>query len=327
MIPHVACGLAQTFSMMRIFLRDTLPIARIVAIGMACAGALAAVANAAPTDVDQLRVMSFNIRFANPGHSEKAKENNWNDSKFPRRERTIGVIKEHSPDLLGVQEARELQITDLKRALPDYEFYGIGRDDGKLGGEFSGIFFRKSRFTQTAAGSFWLSPTPDKPGTTFSFNKLPRIASWVRLKDNQSHREFVLLNMHWDHQDPKAREQAATLVRERLGKIGGDLPLLVMGDLNSFEDTPAFKTLVDAKDSTSRKLADSFREIHPNRSPKESSFNEWRGKIDGSRIDFILHTSEFTPMAADIVRTSYDGHWPSDHYPVIATLRLSRKAD
>jgi endonuclease/exonuclease/phosphatase family metal-dependent hydrolase len=310
---------------MRASLRDTLVIASIVALGMIGAGGFAAVADAAPADFDELRVMSFNVRFAKPGHSEEAKENNWNDAKFPRRERTIRVIKEYSPDVLGVQEARDLQITDLKHALPDYEFYGIGRDDGKLSGEFSAIFFRNRRFAQTDAGSFWLSPTPDKPGTTFSFNKLPRIASWVRLKDKQSDREFVLLNMHWDHQDSKAREQAAALVRERLDKIGGDLPLLVVGDLNSFEDTPAFKTLINAKDATGRKLADSFRALRPDRSPDESSFNDWRGTLKGSRIDFILHTSEFTPVAADIVRTSYDGRWASDHYPVTATLKWSRK--
>jgi endonuclease/exonuclease/phosphatase family metal-dependent hydrolase len=292
----------------------------------AIAGLLAAIAHAA-TDQAELRVMSFNVRFAKSGHSEAAKENNWEDPKFPRRERAVRVIQENSPDLLGVQEAREGQIADFKKALPDYEFYGVGRDDGKMGGEFSGIFFRKNRFTQKAAGSFWLSATPDKPGTTFSFNKLPRIASWVRLKDNQSNREFVLLNMHWDHQDENAREKAAELVRERLSTIGGDLPLLVIGDFNSFEDTPAFKTLVGKADSSGRKLGDSFRELHPERSPNEASFDDWKGTTKGSRIDFILHTSEFTPVAAEIVRTSYDGHWPSDHYPVVATLRLNRKPD
>ncbi len=302
-------------------------IARAVAVATIFAGALAVVASAAAIESGDLRVMSFNVRFARAGHSEAASENNWNDAEYPRCERAIRVIREHGPDLLGVQEARSGQIEDLKKALPEYAFYGQGRDDGKLAGEFSGIFYRKSRFTQKDAGTFWLSATPDKPGTTFAFNKLPRVASWVRLKDNQSHRELVLLNMHWDHQDPKAREQAAALVRERLEKIGGDLPLLVMGDLNSFEDTPAFKTLVAAKGSTGRTLADSFRELHTERSPKEASFNSWNGKADGSRIDFILHTSEFTPVAAEIVRTSYDGRWPSDHYPVTATLKLPRKSD
>src|SRR5262249_16334329 len=151
--------------------------------------------------------------------SEKAAENNWNDPQHPRRERAVRIVREINPDLLGVQEAREPQIEDFEHSLPEYDFYGIGRDDGKTGGEFSGIFYRKERFTRKGEGSFWLSATPDEPGTTFSYNKLPRIASWVRLTDNKSKREFVFLNMHWDHQDEQAREKSATLVRQRLASL------------------------------------------------------------------------------------------------------------
>jgi endonuclease/exonuclease/phosphatase family metal-dependent hydrolase len=133
--------------------------------------------------------------------------------------------------------------------------------------------------------------------------------------------------MHWDHISEPAREKSAALVRKRLARLGGDLPLIVMGDLNAHEDSLAVKELVGANDSTGRKLADSFRELRPERSTNESSFNGWKGTVEGSRIDFILHTREFTPVAAEIVRTSYDGRWPSDHYPVIATLKLSRKSD
>jgi endonuclease/exonuclease/phosphatase family metal-dependent hydrolase len=264
--------------------------------------------------------MSFNVRFARAGHSERATENNWNDAKFPRRERTIRVIREYKPDLLGVQEAREEQISDLREALPEFEFYGVGRDDGKTAGEFSGIFFRKDRFSKSAAGSFWLSATPDTPGTTFAANKLPRIASWVKLNDQKSKREFIFLNMHWDHQDESAREKSAKLVRNRLDEIAKNLPAIVTGDLNSHEDTKAFAALADAG-SSNRGLADSYRELHPARAKNEASFDDWRGTVKGSRIDFILHTVEFSPTAAEILRTSYDGRWPSDHYPVIATLQ------
>jgi endonuclease/exonuclease/phosphatase family metal-dependent hydrolase len=284
---------------------------------MVCTMAAPAVA-ADPADV---RVMSFNIRFARDGHSEDAKENNWNDAEHPRRERTIRVIREASPDLLGVQEARAGQIEDLKKALPDFEYYGIGRDDGKTGGEFSGIFYRRDRFARKDAGSFWLSATPDKAGTTFAANKLPRIASWARLGDNKTSRELVLLNMHWDHEDKAAREKSAALVRERLAAIAKNLPAIVMGDLNSTEDTPAYKTLVNG-DASGRRLVDSYRELKSKRTKDEASFGGWTGKRQGSRIDFILHTHDFTPTAVEIDRTSYDGLWPSDHYPVTATLRL-----
>jgi len=231
--------------------------------------------------------------------------------------------------LLGVQEARPAQVQDLKQALPEYAFYGIGRDDGKNNGEFSGIYYRKDRFKQTAAGSFWLSETPEKPGTSFylAITACPRIASWVKLIDNKAGRELVLLNMHWDHISEPARRKSAALVRERLAQLGSDLPAIVTGDLNAREDSPAVKELVGANGSTGRKLADSFRELRPKRSENEASFNDWAGTLKGSRIDFILHTREFTPVAAEIVRTSYDGRWPSDHYPVTATLKWNRKSE
>jgi endonuclease/exonuclease/phosphatase family metal-dependent hydrolase len=285
---------------------------------------LIGVSAASAAEADDLRVMSFNIRFARADHSEAASENNWADPTHPRRERAIRVIRDFNPDLLGVQEAREGQISDLREALPEYEFYGIGRDDGKTGGEFSGIYFRKDRFTRKDAGSFWLSATPEKQGTTFAPNKLPRIASWVRLVDNKSSRDFVLLNMHWDHQDEAAREKSGALVRERLAAIAKGVPTIVMGDLNSKEDSKAYSTLTVA-DGSGRKLADSYRVLHPQRSAEEATFDDWNGTVKGSRIDFILHTGEFTPTAAEIVRTSYDGRWPSDHYPVTATLRLNKK--
>jgi endonuclease/exonuclease/phosphatase family metal-dependent hydrolase len=146
----------------------------------------------------------------------------------------------------------------------------------------------------------------------------------VRLRDGKTNREFIYLNQHWDHQDEKARAKAAALVRERLTTIAKDLPAIVTGDLNSPEDTKAFKTLVAADDS-GRKLADSYRELHPERSVDEVSFNDWKGRTKGSRIDFVLSTPEFMPTAAEINRTSYDGLWPSDHYPVTATLQLKSK--
>ena len=296
-------------------------------IGMLHVAAFSIVAHRAAAGAVELRVLSFNVRYSQVGASEAATENNWADAKYPRRERAIRVIRENSPDVLGVQEARELQVNDLRKALPEYAFYGVGRDDGKTAGEFSGIFYRKDRFTKNDSGSFWLSATPETPGTSFALavDGCPRIASWVRLSDNKSNREFVFLNMHWDHISPDAREKSAALVRERLAKIAPDLPAIITGDLNSTERTPAFQILVGANGGAGRNLGDSFRELHPKRSPDEASFDGWKGTRKGSRIDFILHSNEFAPVAAAIVRTSYDGHWPSDHYPVTATLKYDRK--
>jgi endonuclease/exonuclease/phosphatase family metal-dependent hydrolase len=287
---------------------------------------LAAAAWAEPVDIN---VMSFNIRYSYGRPQEEASENDWTDSKHPRRERVIRVIRENHPDILGVQEARHLQIEDLQSALRAFDFYGIGRDDGKTEGEYSGIFYLKDRFRELDAGSFWLSSTPEKPGTTFyaARDAVPRIASWVRLADNESGREIFVLNMHWDHISVPAREQSATLVRKRLVDLAEGLPAIVTGDLNAPEESKAVTELVGTQGAAGRPLLDSFRAIHPQRSREESTFSAWNGRTAGSRIDFILHTDEFKPTAASIVRTSYDGLWPSDHYPVTATLQLELRTE
>jgi len=280
-----------------------------------------AVTAAMPVDV---KVMSFNVRYSRGGPQEPATENDWNDPKFPRRDRAFQVIRDNDPDLLGVQEARDLQIDHLREALPNYEFYGVGRDDGKTVGEFSGIFFRKVRFALKDAGSFWLSETPEKPGTSFykAPKAVPRIASWVRLADNQSGREFVFLNMHWDNSDKTARVKSAALTRSRLADIAKDLPLIVSGDLNTSEDGREYTVLIGLGDPSGRELVDSYRIVFPRRMADESTFNHWHGATEGSRIDFILATRDFMPISAKIIRTAYDGRWPSDHYPISATLRI-----
>jgi endonuclease/exonuclease/phosphatase family metal-dependent hydrolase len=295
------------------------------AIAVVCVSWLPA-AGAAGNEAD-LNVMSFNIRYSYGKPQEEASENDWRDARHPRRERVVRVIRENPPDILGVQEARHLQIEDLRAALPDFDFYGIGRDDGKTEGEYSGIFYLRDRFKQLEARSFWLSATPEKPGTTFytARDAVPRIASWVRLADNQSGREIFVLNMHWDHISVPAREQSGRLVRTRLTELAEGLPAIVMGDLNAPEDSKAVTELVGTKGAAGRRLLDSFRAMHPKRTPEESTFSAWNGRTEGSRIDFILHTDELRPTAASIVRTSYDGFWPSDHYPVTATLRLGVK--
>jgi endonuclease/exonuclease/phosphatase family metal-dependent hydrolase len=286
----------------------------------------AAASRAEPAGIE-LKVMSFNIRYSYGGLDEEKTENNWTDPKHPRRERVVRVIREYGPDVLGVQEARQPQIVDLREALPQYDFYGVGRDDGKTGGEFAGVFYRKDRFAQVGAGSFWLSATPEKPGTSFYLanDAVPRMASWVRLRDKRSASELVVLNTHWDHISAPARQESAKLIRDRLRSLADDVPAIVMGDLNGPEDSSEVIELLGAADRTGPRLLDSYRELNPHRSAEEATFNGWAGTTAGSRIDFILHTRAFTPTAAEILRTNYGGRWPSDHYPVTATLRLSRR--
>ncbi|MBC8127268.1 MAG: endonuclease/exonuclease/phosphatase family protein, partial [Gloeobacteraceae cyanobacterium ES-bin-144] len=131
----------------------------------------------------ELRLMTFNVRYEHAGDVEAR---SWT-------RRVIGVvrmIREEKPDVIGAQEVLHGQAADLWASLPDYEFFGVGRDDGKRTGEYAGIFFRRDRFEADLAdsGTLWLSDTPELAGSKTWGNGIPRVASWLRLVDRASQR-------------------------------------------------------------------------------------------------------------------------------------------
>jgi endonuclease/exonuclease/phosphatase family metal-dependent hydrolase len=135
-------------------------------------------------------------------------------------------------------------------------------------------------------------------------------------------REYFVLNTHWDHQVAAANNHSATLIRERLGLLAGGRPMIVMGDLNSTESSPAYRRLVGLEDPAGLQLIDAYREVTPTIGRDEATYHGYSGRTLGSRIDFVLHDGSFETLDAAIVRTNYSGRYPSDHFPVTATLRL-----
>jgi endonuclease/exonuclease/phosphatase family metal-dependent hydrolase len=264
-----------------------------------------------------LRVMTFNLRYATAPDGDNA----WDK----RKEILLETIRNFNPDLLGTQEVLAIQADYLAENLKDYTLVGIGRDDGKRRGEFSAVMFRTSRFEPAASGTFWLSETPEQPGSKSWDSSLPRIATWVRLRDRaDAGREICYLNTHWDHRGNQARIESAKIIRRWINENAGNSPVVVTGDLNITEDHEGYRTLA-ATDSAPR-LRDVFRLLHPSRGPEEATFHNFSGGSRGRRIDFIFASPECTPIEAAIDRSNRDGHFPSDHYPVTAVLAMDRNA-
>lgn len=261
-----------------------------------------------------IKVMSFNIRYgaANDG------ENSWEK----RKELVLETIQVFNPDLLGTQEVLDFQADFLRDHLPEYGFVGVGRDDGQLKGEFSSIFYRKSRFELNDSGTFWLSETPDITGSKSWDSSLPRIVTWAALIDRSDNNQpLVFANTHWDHRGPKARLESAKLMRERADDLGSELPLIITGDFNSIETLEPYAILVKGRDSELPPLVDTYRAAHTERSANESSSSRWIGRRQGSRIDWVLHSRHFTTLQSVINYTNDRGRYPSDHYPVQAVIR------
>lgn len=268
-----------------------------------------------------LDVMSFNVRYANDVDTLLG-ANGWNKVGAPRSALAIQSILNFGPDLLGVQEPYSWQVDNLRAGLPGYGFVGVGRNDGVAAGEFCGIFYRQDRFSVAASGTFWLSDTPAVPGTSFLAGGVPRIASWATLDDQVTGQRYFLLNTHWDNASSSARTKSGELIRDTIPTLAGDLPVLVLGDLNATQTSTGYRELRGLNAPSEFQLLDSYRQVHPTTLSNELTFHNYQGGTSGSRIDFILHSSDFTATAATIDRTSYNGRWPSDHYPVTASFQV-----
>ena len=267
-----------------------------------------------------IRVMSFNIRYgtANDGI------NRWD----VRKDFLMETIEDFDPDLLGTQETLASQRDYLSERMPDFDRVAAGRDDGDEKGEMAALFYRKDRFERLDAGHFWLSETPDKVGSKGWDAALPRIATWVKLKDLRmpESEPILFLNTHFDHQGERARAESARLIRMKLSQIGQGCRCIVTGDFNADPAQPPYRELFELDSKGTRDnvplLVDTLRAYSPIPQPEEGTFSGFDAKkTGGSRIDWIACSREFEIRLAGIDRTSLEGRTPSDHFPVTAVLR------
>lgn len=263
----------------------------------------------------ELTVMSFNIRNgkANDG------ENSWPN----RRGLVAGVIREYDPDILGVQEAFRFQLDHLDQDLNGYTEVGIGRAGGTKD-EYSAILYRTDRFDLLESGTFWLSDTPEKISKTWGHFHL-RICTWARLKDRSTGQALYIYNTHFDHKSQRARVNSAKLIRQRIANRKTKDPVLLTGDMNAGEDNPAIKTLKAKGDPYP--LRDSFRMVYPDAKWVGTGNGGYKGGVEGAKIDYVFVGPEFETHDAVIDAATRGGRYPSDHYPVIAWVRLLPASD
>lgn len=279
-----------------------------------------------------LNLMSFNIKGDGGSLAERTGANSWYPlfgNGAARKERALSVIGTYGPDLLSVQELKENQRADLlgSTALAGYAYYGAGRETGTTG-DSNGVFYRTSRFTRLDQGDFWLSSTPDVPGTVFPGNGSdtgnPRMASWMKLYDNQSKANYFVLSTHWSL-DSLARQQGASLIRTQIEQLAGGLPIIAMGDLNSTQTSTEYRRLSGALNPSGFQLTNAYRDVFPTSSGQERTFHDWTGNTSGASVDHIFYStgSIFDAVSANIVHTSFAGKYPSDHFPVTANLLVT----
>jgi endonuclease/exonuclease/phosphatase family metal-dependent hydrolase len=264
---------------------------------------------------EPLRVMSFNIRFDNPADGEDA----WPK----RRERAASMVRFHRADVVGLQEALPGQIADLESALPDFGWFGSGREaDGR--GERCAVLYRKDRLEVLAESTFWLSETPAVAGSQSWDAALPRIVTWGKLRDRRDGTAFHLLNTHFDHRGEVARRESARLLLRKIVEIAGPSgPVLVTGDFNTTPASEPYRILTSGDGSAGLTgLVDALgASSSPHHGPT-ASWNGFKAIEPGRRIDFVLFRPPVQVLQHGILSDTFDGRFPSDHLPVMAEVTI-----
>jgi endonuclease/exonuclease/phosphatase family metal-dependent hydrolase len=268
-----------------------------------------------------LRLMTFNVRYEHDGDRGSR---SWNE----RITGAVRMIRDENPDIVGIQEGLHGQVADLWVSLQDYEHLGDGRDDGMRRGEYSGIFFLRHRFLPDAGerGTFWLSDTPEVPGSMSWGNKIPRIVTWGKFVDIASNRPFYVFNTHWDHQSQESRERAAVLVANRIdARRDLSAPVVLMGDFNARENNPSVSYLTGSRVALAGEtrqwenpLFETFTAANPGERNR-ATIHFWRDNIpQDAKIDHILASPGAAVISATVRR--HDQPPVSDHYPVTAHI-------
>lgn len=261
-----------------------------------------------------MRVMSFNIR------QDNDPEYSWG----VRKGRVISVIRFHRPDLLGLQEPSAEQLEDLRVALSEFSFFrGASLEEGETGAH-NPIFFRKERFGLLDSGFFYLSQTPHVLSKGWDARFL-RGATWVKLLDRGQGKSFYFFNTHFDYHGRKARDQSAYLLREKVAEIARSLPFVVAGDFNLFPDLGGEETyqILTKEAPKSRPFVDAQKVA---KFPHHGPTGTWSGFKEpgqpGVKPDFIFIDARIQVHLHGVLTDTFDGHFPSDHLPVVAEIAL-----
>ncbi|MCZ2201731.1 endonuclease/exonuclease/phosphatase family protein [Cylindrospermopsis raciborskii] len=253
----------------------------------------------------QITVMTFNLRCDKPDPGERC---------WQKRVGAIAcMIENYQPELWGTQEGQPHQLRDLQVLLPDYEFVG-GDRTGTGKGEHCAIFYKRGKLQLRETQDFYLSDTPEIPGSITWGTRLPRMVTWANFIVEDLGFSVTMMNTHLDHEVSRARELGAGLVSLRLMNFPTEDYLLLTGDFNA--GPKSLERII---------LADNYRikDVLGNL-PLESqkTFHDFTGQAWDPR-DTIYCDRRWQINQVIIDDQRWEGIWPSDHFPVIVKLGLT----
>lgn len=256
---------------------------------------------------ESINVMTYNIRLNTAGDGEHA----WPH----RKDDVISTIRFHQAEIFCLQEVLHMQMEDIIAAFPDFGHVGVGRDDGISAGEYSPVFYDKSRFSLKDSGTFWLSESPERPSIGWDAACI-RICSWVELSDLKTGKTFYVFNTHFDHIGMVARTNAAKLILKKIDELASGRDAVLCGDFNLPPESLPIKLIAS-------KLKDSYA---ASKLPPHGSVATFLGfTYDSearSRIDYIFVSGDIEVERYGALTDSRDRSFFSDHIPVLVEVSI-----
>jgi endonuclease/exonuclease/phosphatase family metal-dependent hydrolase len=262
----------------------------------------------------KLRLMTFNIRNA---QGDRNTRHDW----INRKEKVLKVIQMYQPDIIGLQEVFLDQLEFLTVNLPEYQYVGVGRDDGKSEGEFNPIFYRGLDLEES--GTFWLSDTPNYCSNTWG--GLNRICTWIKFKGSIP---VGYYNTHLEDSDQSIRLKSIPILFDQINLGSKERSIILVGDFNFHRFTKEYTLLQrffrDTYDYGHKKQFNWCFTFHGFKGRKKSILS-WRGR---KLIDYIWVRGSISVLNIQLV---YDNPgnipnvFPSDHWPVLADVLIHGK--
>lgn len=263
---------------------------------------------------DEIKVMTFNLRYDTPADSMNAWPN--------RADIVCRFINDESPDLLGMQEVLLRQYEVLDSALTDYASIGVGRSDGAKGGEMNPVFFRKERYDLVRSKTFWLSETPEVAGSQAWGANLPRIVTWAELVDKKSHEHLFFFNTHFAHDSDSARIRSSSLLLGRADSISDGFPFIITGDFNMLPTSKGYQILTGPAESVPL-MKDSYGISEKKPGGPGYTYNGYSDKEGSGRIDYVFVKNGMKVLDHRTFIKKERGVFISDHWPVQAIVRIN----
>jgi endonuclease/exonuclease/phosphatase family metal-dependent hydrolase len=266
-----------------------------------------------PKKKDAIKVMTMNIRYDNPDDSINA----WSN----RVPLICSFISRENPDIMGMQEVLWNQYQTMDSIIKGYSSVGVGRDDGARGGEMNPVFFRKERFDLVRTLTFWLSETPEVPGSKGWGASLPRIVTWLELVDKNNHEHFFFFNTHFAHDSDSARIMSSRILLSEVDKIADGYPFIVTGDFNMLPYTTAYSILTGPDESIPT-LKDAYFVSEKKPLGPTYTYNGFSDQPGNGRVDYIFVKNGLRVLNHSTIDVKEDEVFISDHWPVMAQIYI-----